>query len=55
MLKNHNLNAYTIEKNGVKKLVYQSPWFENGEFAGYIELSMELPAEMPHFVRQPKN
>ena len=55
MLKNHNLNTYTIEKNGVKKLVYQSPWFENGEFAGYIELSMELPAEMPHFVRQPKN
>lgn len=54
MLKNHNLNAYTIEKNGVKKLIYQSPWFENGEFAGYIELSMELPAEMPHFVRQPK-
>ncbi len=55
MLKNHNLNAYTIEKNGVKKLVYQSPWFENGEFAGYIELSMELPAEVPHFVRVPKN
>ena len=54
MLKNHNLNAYTIEKNGVKKLVYQSPWFENGEFAGYIELSMEIPMEMPHYVRQPK-
>lgn len=54
MLKNHNLNAYTIEKNGVKKLVYQSPWFKDGEFAGYIELSMELPEVMPHFVRQPK-
>lgn len=54
MLKNHNLNAYTIEKNGVKKLVYQSPWFKDGEFAGYIELSMELPEVIPHFVRQPK-
>lgn len=54
MLKNHNLNAYTIEKNGMKKLIYQSPWFENGEFAGYIELSMEIPMEMPHYVRQPK-
>lgn len=55
MLKNHNLNAYTIEKNGVKKLIYQSPWFdENGEFAGYIELSMEIPMEMPHYVRVPK-
>ena len=54
MLKNHNVNAYTIEKNGKKKLVYQSPWFKDGEFAGYIELSMEIPMEMPHYVRKPK-
>lgn len=54
MLKNHNVNAYTIEKNGKKKLIYQSPWFKDGEFAGYIELSMEIPMEMPHYVRKPK-
>ncbi|MBO4645521.1 MAG: diguanylate cyclase [Bacteroidales bacterium] len=54
MLHDHNVNAYTIEKNGVKKLIYQMPWYEDGEFAGYIELSMEIPFEMPHFVRMPK-
>ncbi len=54
MLKNHNVNAYTIEKNGKKKLIYQSPWFKDGEFAGYIELSMEIPMEMPYYVRKPK-
>ena len=54
MLKNHNVNAYTIEKNGVKKLIYQAPWFKDGEFAGYIELSMPIPMEMPHYVRKPK-
>lgn len=54
MLKNHNVNAYTIEKNGVKKLIYQAPWFKDGEFAGYIELSMPIPMELPHFVRKPK-
>lgn len=54
LLENHNVNAYTIEKNGIKKLIYQSPWYENGEFAGYIELSMEIPMEMPHYVRKPK-
>lgn len=52
MLQNHEVNAYTIEKKGVKKLIYQSPWYENGEFAGYIELSLVLPAELPHFVRE---
>jgi len=44
-------NTYTIEKNGKKKLIYQSPWFENGEMKGLVELSIEIPLEMPHFVR----
>lgn len=47
-------NAYTIEKNGVKKLIYQTPWYKEGHFAGLIEFSMEIPAEMPHYIRQPK-
>ena len=53
MLANPRTNAYTIEKNGVKKLIYQTPWCENGDFKGLIELSMEIPMEMPHYVRKP--
>ena len=44
-------NAYTIEKNGVHKLIYQSPWFRDGSIAGLVELSLEIPAALPHFVR----
>lgn len=44
-------NVYTIEKKGVKKLIYQSPWFEDGEYAGFVEISLEIPFEIPHFVR----
>lgn len=44
-------NVYTIEKQGVKKLIYQSPWFEDGEYAGFVEISLEIPFEMAHFVR----
>ena len=47
-------NAYTIEKNGVKKLIYQTPWYENGEFMGLVEFSLEIPFEMPHYIRKPK-
>ncbi|MDX9847742.1 MAG: PAS domain-containing protein [Tenuifilaceae bacterium] len=50
MIKNES-NAYTIEKNGVKKLIYQTPWHQEGEVAGLVELSIELPLELPHFVR----
>ena len=44
-------NVYTIEKKGIKKLIYQSPWYENGAYRGFVELSLEIPFEMPHFVR----
>ncbi|MFZ4522071.1 MAG: PAS sensor protein [Bacteroidales bacterium] len=44
-------NVYTIEKNGRKKIIYQSPWFKNGNFGGIVELSLVIPTEMPHFVR----
>jgi transcriptional regulator with PAS, ATPase and Fis domain len=44
-------NVYTIEKNGVKKLIYQAPWFHDGVYAGLVELALEIPAELPHFVR----
>lgn len=51
MLIEPKINAYTIEKNGIKKMIYQSPWYENGEFMGFVELSLEIPFEMANFVR----
>jgi transcriptional regulator with PAS, ATPase and Fis domain len=44
-------NVYTIEKGAKKKIIYQSPWFRNGEFRGIIEFSLEIPNEMAHFIR----
>jgi transcriptional regulator with PAS, ATPase and Fis domain len=52
MLESRQKNVYTIEKLGVHKLIYQTPWFENGEYRGFVELSLEIPVEMPHFIRQ---
>jgi len=52
LLKTQGRNVYTIEKQGVKKLIYQGPWFQNGKYGGLVELSLEIPMEMPHFVRQ---
>lgn len=51
LLENEKLNAYTIEKNGVKKLIYQVPWYDDGKFGGLIEFSIPIPFEMPHYVR----
>jgi len=51
MLDSCEKNVYTIEKNGVKKLIYQCPWFEDGQYAGFVELSLEIPFDLPHFIR----
>lgn len=45
-------NVYTIEKNGTKKLIFQSAWQDSsGAVAGLVEISLVLPEGMPHFVR----
>lgn len=45
-------NAYTIEKEGQRKMIYQSAWRDSsGTVGGLVEISMVIPAEMPHYVR----
>ena len=44
-------NAYTIEKHGVHKVIYQTPWKKDGKVAGIVEISMITPADMPHYMR----
>lgn len=51
LLVNQKVNIYTTEKNGVKKIVCQTPWYQNGKFGGLVELSFVLPADLPHFIR----
>lgn len=52
LLAHPRVNAYTIEKRGVRKLIYQAPWFRNGDVQGIVELSLEIPMDMPHFERE---
>jgi transcriptional regulator with PAS, ATPase and Fis domain len=51
MMDHQSVNVYTIEKQGKKKLIYQTPWYRDGQYAGFVELSLEIPFEMPHFIR----
>ncbi len=44
-------NIYSIQKNGEKQLIYQTPYFEDGKFLGVVEICLPLPEEIPHFNR----
>lgn len=52
LMEKQQQNVYTIEKKGKKKLIYQTPWYEDGKYAGFVELSLVIPFEMPHFIRK---
>ena len=54
MLEDPRTNVYTVEKEGVKKLIFQTPWYDGDEYAGFMELSMVLPEVIPNRVRKPK-
>jgi hypothetical protein len=56
-------NTYTIEKNGVKKIIHQSPWYDYGKESegskpngnkpdGLVEISIILPDGMPNYIRK---
>ena len=51
MISENQSNHYTIDKGGVKKIVHQKPWYENGKVMGLVEFSMEIPMDMAHYDR----
>lgn len=45
-------NCYTIEKAGLRKMIFQTAWRrEDDTVGGLVELSMIIPADMPHYIR----
>jgi transcriptional regulator with PAS, ATPase and Fis domain len=52
LLETGERNVYTIEKNGIKKIIYQSPWYQEDQRQGIVELALEIPFDLPHFVRE---
>ncbi len=44
-------NHYTISKGGRRKIIHQIPWTRDGRFAGFVEISIPIPDELPHFDR----
>jgi hypothetical protein len=51
IMESRETNVYTIEKNGKKKIIYQSPWYASGVYSGFVELVLDLPDSIPHYIR----
>jgi len=51
MLTQGSTNCYTISKRGQKKMIFQTPWVEDGKVQGLVEFSFVIPEDMPHYDR----
>jgi len=51
LMEKREVNVYTTEKSGVKKLIHQAPWYVDGQYRGFVEISVQIPREIPHFIR----
>ena len=47
LLQEQTGNTYFTEKNGIRKLVHQAPWYNEGRFAGLTETIIVLPDQVP--------
>lgn len=44
---------YTVARSGRRKIIHHLPRYRDGRFAGVVEISVPIPAELPHFERRP--
>ncbi len=51
LMRDRKASTYTVEHGGRTRLIHQSPWFQDGEFAGMIEITFDIHSPLPHFVR----
>ena len=51
LLETESSNIYTIKKNNKKKMIIQMPWFLENKIMGPVELSVDLPENIPDFDR----
>ncbi len=52
MLADPSVNCYFNTENGEKRFFFQSPWYLEGRFSGYVEISFVVPEIIPHFIRE---
>ena len=51
LYRNPRSHSYTIEKKGVRKFIHQAPYFRDGVFAGFVEISVVISEALPQHVR----
>lgn len=52
MLADQSVNCYFNTENGEKRFFFQSPWYQESRYSGYVEISFAVPENIPNFKRE---
>ncbi|MGA2504497.1 MAG: diguanylate cyclase [Anaerolineales bacterium] len=52
MLDDQSTNYYFNTENDEKRFFFQSPWYLEGLYSGYVEISFIVPENVPHFIKE---
>ena len=52
MLENSLSNIYAEEENGQSKLIYETPWYQDGQPAGLVEFILPLPTGAVYIAKE---
>ena len=52
MLETQKTNVYFNTEKSNQRFFFQSPWYKDNQFAGFVEISFEVPGEIPHFIKE---
>jgi len=50
LMEQQKVNVLSIEKDGIAKLVYQTPWYVDGKYSGFVAIEIVLPSSMQQFI-----
>ena len=49
-MEKQEVNVLPIEIDGIGKLVYQTPWYVDGKYSGFVAIEIVLPSSMQEFI-----
>jgi len=53
MMKNRQKNVYAVKKGRTRKIILQTPWYKNGRYRGFVEVSLPITGKIPNIIRKP--
>jgi hypothetical protein len=53
LMKNRQIDVYTVTKGRTRKIVLHAPWYRNRKYRGFVEIVLPIIGRIPNVKRKP--